>query len=184
MEKLTKTNETQVVKTPSMKVKWVYYSNESGERKFTDLIITTKPSVAIIIRHERRIALLKKFSPSTGEWYIELPTGTINRPEKEEEEGAKIAIAKTGLLIREVETLIKGPSLLDSDKANTNYGSVIVNMYGKEQIKSDIIWIEESKVIERVYAQLLKGEYFDKVLRLYMSGHSLYSLMAYIMSKK
>ena len=50
-----------------------------------------------------------------------------------------------------------------------------------EQIDSEILWMDEKEVFARVKAQMFKGEPFMDDL--FMSGHSLYALMAYMMSK-
>lgn len=84
---------------------------------------------------------------------------------------------------------MKGPSLLDPSKSDENYGVAVAEVYGQrdqcldemEQIDSEILWMDEKDVFARLRAQMFKGEPFMDDL--FMSGHSMYALMAYMMSK-
>lgn len=188
MEKLIKTNEEQVFKTPRMEGVKVSYSDEQGNYVLTHTIIKSNPSVGIIVRKEGQIALIKQFRSSTGENYIEIPAGVINDGESETEAAIRETLEETGLIVNNVYSLVKGPSLLDPSKSNENYGVAVADVSGKgermldetEKIDSEIIWMNEKEVFERLKAQMYKGEYFKD--NLFMSGHSLYAIMAYMLA--
>ena len=190
MKILTKNKEERVFKTPRMEGVKVSYNDEQGNNVLTHVIIKSNPSVAVIVRSkDGKIALIRQFRSTTGEYYIEIPAGIINDGESEVEAAIRETHEETGLLVENAFVLVKGPSLLDPSKSNENYGVAVAEVYGQEkqsldemeQIDSNIIWMEESQVFERIRAQLFKGEKFGEDL--FMSGHSLYSLMAYMLSK-
>lgn len=189
MKKLTKANEERVFKTPRMEGVKVTYNDECGNHVLTHTVIRSKPSVAIIVRNEGKIAFIRQFRSTTGQYYFEIPAGLIENGETEVDAAIRETREETGLLVKEVNLLVKGPSLLDPSKSDENYGVAVANVYGKkgqcldaaEQIDSEIYWMDESEVFERVQAQLFKGEKFSEDL--FISGHSLYALMAYMMSK-
>jgi len=167
----------------------VTYSDEVGNPVLTHTIILSNPSVAIIVRKNGRIAFIRQFRSTTGQEYIEIPAGVLNDGETELEAAIRETREETGLLANGAFVLVKGPSLLDPSKSNENYGVVIAEVYGQksqildemEQIDSKIMWLEESEVFTRLKEQLFKGEPFFEGL--FLSGHSLYALMAYMMSK-
>lgn len=189
MKKLTKTNEERVFKTPRMEGVKVSYADAQGNHVLTHTIIKSNPSVAIVVRKNGQIALIQQFRSTTGQNYIEIPAGVINDGESEEVAAIRETREETGLLVNGVYSLVKGPSLLDPSKSDENYGVAVAEVYGQksqvldemEQIDSDIIWMDEKDVFARVKAQMFKGEPF--INDLFMSGHSLYALMAYMMSK-
>lgn len=189
MKKLTKVNEERIFKTPRMEGVKVSYNDENGNNVLTHTIIRSKPSVAIIVRNEGKIALIRQFRSTTGQCYFEIPAGIIEDGETEVDAAIRETREETGFLVKEVKLLVKGPSLLDPSKSDENYGVAVANVYGKkgqcldqaEQIDSEIYWMEESEVFERVRAQLFNGEKFREDL--FMSGHSLYALMAFMMSQ-
>lgn len=189
MKKLTKTNEERVFKTPRMEGMKVSYADEQGNHVLTHTIIKSNPSVAIIVRKNDQIALIQQFRSTTGQNYIEIPAGIINDGESEEAAAIRETREETGLLVKDVYSLVKGPSLLDPSKSDENYGVAVAEVYGQktqaldemEQIDSEILWMDEEEVFARVKAQLFEGEKFMNDL--FMSGHSLYALMAYMMSK-
>lgn len=189
MKKLTKTSEERVFKTPRMEGVKVTYEDEVGNCVLTHTIIRSRPSVAIIVRNEGKIALIRQFRSTTGQNYIEIPAGIINDGESEEMAAVRETREETGLLAKGAYSLVKGPSLLDPSKSDENYGVVVAEVYGQkdqcldamEQIDEEIIWMEEREVFERLRRQLFEGSYFMEDV--YMSGHSLYALMAYMMSK-
>lgn len=188
MKKLIKTAEERVFKTPRMEGVKVSYSDEQGNHVLTHTIIKSNPSIAIIVRKEGKIALIKQFRSSTGENYIEIPAGIINDGESEAEAAVRETLEETGLIVNNVDVLVKGPSLLDPSKSNENYGVAVADVCGKgermldetEEIDDEIIWMNEEEVFERVRAQIYKGEFFKD--NLFMTGHSLYALMAYMLA--
>ena len=189
MKKLVKTNEERVFKTPRMEGVKVSYADDQGNHVLTHTIIKSKPSVAIVVRKNGQIALIQQFRSTTGRNYIEIPAGVINDGESEEAAAIRETREETGLLVKDAYSLVKGPSLLDPSKSNENYGVAVADVYGKnaqcldemEVIDSSILWMDEEEVFARVRAQLFKGTPF--IGNLYMSGHSMYALMAYMMSK-
>ena len=189
MKKLKLTGEETLFKTPRMKAVKVTYSDEDGNCVLTHTIIRSNPSVAIIVRKNGQIALIKQFRSTTGQNYIEIPAGVINDGESESEAAVRETREETGLLVKGAYSLVKGPSLLDPSKSDENYGVAVAEVYGQkaqcldemEQIDSEILWMDEKEVFARVRAQMFKGEPFMDDL--FMSGHSLYALMAYMMSK-
>ena len=50
-----------------------------------------------------------------------------------------------------------------------------------EKINDTIIWLREELVLKKLCKQLFEGERFYS--NLFLSGHSLYALMAYMLSK-
>lgn len=189
MHKLTKTNQERVFETQRMKGVKVTYSDETGEPVLTHTIIVSNPSVAIIIRKDNKIAFIQQFRSTTGETYIELPAGVIDNGESEIEAAIRESEEETGILVKNVHSLVKGPSLLDPSKSNENYGVVIADFDGckernldeAEQIDSNILYLEETEVFTRLKNQLYEGTpFYDN---LFMSGHSLYALMAYMLTK-
>ncbi len=189
MKKLTLTNEEEVTKTPRMKVCKVSYADENGYHVLTHMIVRSNPSVAIIVRKEGQIALIKQFRSTTGKEYIEIPAGIINDGENAVQAAIRETREETGLLVKGVHILVKGPSLLDPSKSDEDYGVAVADVYGEkkqcldefEQIDSKIIWIQEKEAFERLRNQMFEGKTFMDDL--FMSGHSLYALMAYMMSK-
>ena len=189
MKKLTKVNEEQVFKTPRMEGVKVTYSDEMGNHVLTHTIVKSKPSVAVVVRKDNKIAFIRQFRSTTGEYYIEIPAGIIEDNETEAEAAMREVREETGLLVRGGWVLVKGPSLLDPSKSDENYGVAVMDAYGQkgrcldemEQIYSEIIWMDEAEVFSKLKAQLFEGKpFYDE---LFMSGHSMYALMAYMMSK-
>lgn len=182
-------NEEKIFKTPRMEGVKVTYCNDDGKAVLAHTIIRSRPSIAIIVCRGKEIALIRQFRSTTGQYYLEIPAGCINEGESEKEAAIRETREETGLLIRNVEILVKGPSLLDPSKSDENYGVAVAETYEQksqildemEQIDSDIIWMEENVLFSRIRAQMFKGE---KIMDdLFMSGHSLYALMAYMLSK-
>lgn len=184
-----KTNEEQVFKTNRMEGVKVSYADKQGNTVLTHTIIRSRPSVAIIVRHEGCIAFIKQFRSTTGEFYIELPAGLIEEGETEKMAAVRETEEETGIVVSNVKVLVKGPSLLDPSKSDENYGVVVADMIGKkkrhldemEKINDTIIWLREELVLKKLCKQLFEGERFYS--NLFLSGHSLYALMAYIISK-
>lgn len=50
-----------------------------------------------------------------------------------------------------------------------------------EQISNQIIWLEEEVIFQKLREQLFEGKVFYEDM--FLSGHSLYALMAYKMRK-
>ena len=189
MKELTKTHEERVFKTPRMEGVKVTYSDDDGI-EFTHTIIKSKPSVATIVRSSGTIAFILQFRSTTGKYYIELPAGIIEDGETEVGAAIRETREETGILVKNAYPLVKGPSLLDPSKSDENFGVVVADLDSRkeqeldenEQISSAIIWMTEGEVYRRVYSQLFDGEPFYNTL--YLSGHSLYALMAYKLSHR
>lgn len=186
MKKLTLTNEERVFKTPRMEGVKVSYADENGTHVLTHTIIKSRPSIAIIVRNENNeIALIKQFRSTTGEYYIEIPAGILNDGETEEDAARRETREETGLLVKDVQVFVHGPLLLDPSKSNENYGAAVATVCGKkrqalddqEVIESEIIWMPEDEVYTRLWRQMFEGETF--LDGLFMSGHSVCTLMAY-----
>lgn len=189
MHKLTKTNEEGVFETQRMKGVKVTYSDEKGNQVLTHTVIYSKPSIGTIIRKDGKIAFIQQFRSTTGKTYIEIPSGLIEHNESEIEAAIRESREETGLLIKNVCLLVKGPSLLDISKSNQNFGVAIGDFEGytqqkldqTEEIDSKILWLEESKVFTYLKKQLYEGETFYN--NYFMSGFSVYALMAYMLAK-
>jgi 8-oxo-dGTP pyrophosphatase MutT (NUDIX family) len=180
-----KVRQEQVFKTPRMEGLKVSYVDEQGNPVLTHTIIHSKPSVAVIIRNEGKIAFIRQFRSTTGKYYIELPAGLIEEGETEEMAAIRETEEETGVVVGNVKVLVKGPSLLDPSKSDENYGVIVADMIGNkkrhldemEKIDDQIIWLEEDFVFKKLCEQLFEGKAFYEDL--FLSGHSLYALMAY-----
>lgn len=191
MKNWTLTNEERVFKTPRMEGVKATYIADDGE-SFTHTIIKSQPSVAIIVRREDgKIAFIKQMRSTTGKYYMEIPAGLKNVDEDSILEAAKREVREeTGFLTKNVEILVNGPSLLDPSKSNEDFGVAIATAASKksrcldenEQIDEEIIWIGEDEVFERLRHQMTNGEPFFEGL--YLSGHTIYALLAYQFLKK
>lgn len=189
MKNLTKYKETLVFEDPRKRCVDISYADENGNHVLTHTIFRSKPSVAVIVYKKGKIALIRQFRTTTGQCYIEIPAGGINDGESEVEAAIRETREETGLIVENAIILVKGPSLLDPSKSDENYGVAVANVIDQkeqsldenEQIDSEIIWMDESDVFKRVRAQLFEGKAFYEDH--FMSGHSLYALMAYMMSR-
>mgnify|MGYP004660180795 CR=1 FL=1 len=176
-------------KTPRMEGQKVQYADENGCVVLTHTIIHSNPSVAVIVRHEGKIAFIKQFRSTTGEFYLELPAGLLEEGETEKMAATRESEEEAGLVIGNVEVLVKGPSLLDPSKSDENYGVVVADMISNKKrhldemeiISNHIIWLEEDFVFKKLREQLFDGKKFYEDM--FLSGHSLYALMAYKMRK-
>lgn len=185
MDNYKKVRQEQVFKTPRMEGLKVSYVDEQGNPVLTHTIIHSKPSVAVIIRNEGKIAFIRQFRSTTGKYYIELPAGLIEEGETEEMAAIRETEEETGVVVGNVKVLVKGPSLLDPSKSDENYGVIVADMIGNkkrhldemEKIDDQIIWLEEDFVFKKLCEQLFEGKAFYEDL--FLSGHSLYALMAY-----
>ena len=164
--------------------------------KFTDGTITathttihSKASVAVIVKKDDRIALIKQFRSTTGQKYYELPAGLIEDNETEVEAAIRETKEETGLNVSSCQVIVKGPSLLDPSKSDENFGVVIAEAesIGRrkldevEGIDSTILWMKEDEVFERLDQQQFEGKPFFN--NTYMSGHSTYALLSYNRAK-
>lgn len=189
MKTLQKTTEEHIFETIRMKGVKVSYSDEMGNPVLTHTIIRSNPSVGVIVRKDNCIAFIRQFRSTTGKNYIEIPAGIINDGESEEAAAVREVCEETGLLVKNTYVLVKGPSLLDPSKSDENFGVAVADAYNKktqslddmEQIDSEVIWMNEEEVFARIKAQMFLGEPF--IDDIYMSGHSLYAIMAYMLSK-
>lgn len=185
MDNYKKVSQKKVFKTPRMEGLKVSYVDEQGNPVLTHTIIHSKPSVAVIIRNEGKIAFIRQFRSTTGKYYIELPAGLIEEGETEEMAAIRETEEETGVVVGNVKVLVKGPSLLDPSKSDENYGVIVADMIGNkkrhldemEKIDDQIIWLEEDFVFKKLCEQLFEGKAFYEDL--FLSGHSLYALMAY-----
>ena len=185
MDNYKKVSQEQVFKTPRMEGLKVSYVDEQGNPVLTHTIIHSKPSIAVIIRNEGKIAFISQFRSTTGKYYIELPAGLIEEGETEETAAIRETEEETGVVVGDVKVLVKGPSLLDPSKSDENYGVIVADMIGNkkrhldemEKIDDQIIWLEEDFVFKKLCEQLFEGKAFYEDL--FLSGHSLYALMAY-----
>lgn len=185
MDNYKKVSQEQVFKTPRMEGLKVSYVDEQGNPVLTHTIIHSKPSIAVIIRNEGKIAFISQFRSTTGKYYIELPAGLIEEGETEEMAAIRETEEETGVVVGDVKVLVKGPSLLDPSKSDENYGVIVADMIGNkkrhldemEKIDDQIIWLEEDFVFKKLCEQLFEGKAFYEDL--FLSGHSLYALMAY-----
>ena len=191
MKKWTLTNEEMVFTNPRMEGVKATYVADDGE-SFTHTIIKSQPSVAIIVRRDDgKIAFIKQMRSTTGKYYMEIPAGLKNADEDSILEAAKREVREeTGFLTKNVEILVKGPSLLDPSKSNEDFGVAIAMAASKksrcldenEHIEEEIIWIDEDEVFERLRHQMANGEPFFEGL--YLSGHTMYALLTYQFLKK
>lgn len=189
MDNYKKVSQEQIFKTPRMEGQKVQYADENGCVVLTHTIIHSKPSVAVIIRNEGKIAFIRQFRSTTGKYYIELPAGLLEEGETEKMAATRESEEEAGLVIGNVEVLVKGPSLLDPSKSDENYGVVVADMISNKKrhldemeiISNHIIWLEEDFVFKKLCEQLFEGKVFYEDM--FLSGHSLYALMAYKMRK-
>lgn len=185
MDNYKKVSQEQVFKTPRMEGLKVSYVDEQGNPVLTHTIIHSKPSIAVIVKNNGKIAFIKQFRSTTGQWYIEVPAGLIEDGENKENAAIREAEEETGLIVEKVKVLVKGPSILDPSKSDEDFGVAVAEMVGKrkrhldetEQISNQIIWLEEEVIFQKLCEQLFEGKAFYEDL--FLSGHSLYALMAY-----
>ena len=191
MKDWTLKKEERVFKTPRMEGVKATYVAEDGE-SFTHTIIKSQPSVAVIVRSEdRKIAFIKQFRSTTGKCYMEIPAGLLNFDEESILEAAKREVREeTGFLTKDIEILVKGPSLLDPSKSNEDFGVAVATPCSQksrcldeiEHIDDEIIWIDEDEVFSRLQNQMAIGEPFFEGL--YLSGHTMYALLSYKFLKR
>ena len=190
MKKFTLTEETPVVETKRMRVVRVKYVEGDGGVELKHMIVRSKPSIAVIVRKEGKIALIRQFRSTTGEYYYEIPAGVIEDGETAEQAAIREVREETGLLVSSVDVFVKGPSLLDPSKSDENYGVALADAFGEknqaldadEQIDADVLWVPEETLLACVREQMFAGERLFG--ELYMSGHSLYALTAYMVRKQ
>ena len=185
MDNYKKVSQEQVFKTPRMEGLKVSYVDEQGNPVLTHTIIHSKPSIAVIVKNNGKIAFIKQFRSTTGQWYIQVPAGLIEDGENKENAAIREAEEETGLIVEKVKVLVKGPSILDPSKSDEDFGVAVAEMVGKRQrhldetehISNQIIWLEEEVIFQKLCEQLFEGKAFYEDL--FLSGHSLYALMAY-----
>ena len=187
MKKYDIVKEEQVFKTGRMEGVKRTLQAEDGDT-FTHTIIKSQPSVAVIIRDGKgNIAFIRQLRSTTNQYYWELPAGVMepyeclmyNAAKREAEE-------ETGLLIKDVEILIKGPSFLDPSKSDEDFGVAVATAYGQvernldedEKIDKEVFWMSEEEVFARIRNQMENGVHFYEGM--YMTGHSIYALLSYL----
>ena len=189
LKKLHKTSEESVFKTPRMEGVKVSYADEQGKTVLTHTVIRSNPSVAVIAKNDGKIPFIIQFRSTMGKYFIELPAGLLNDGETEEMAATRETREETGLLVRNVSVLVKGPAILDPSKSDENYGVATAEVYSKksqcldemEQINSELIWLDEDDVFRRVMEQNYEGKHFYEDFDL--SGHSLFALLSYMLPK-
>lgn len=198
LEELTKVLDEQVFEAghrpgddPRFTCWKVGFDNDAGQRKITHTVIKSKPSVAVIIKKGQQIALIRQFRSTSGQWHIEIPAGLVEvyKGETVLEAAIREAREESGLLVKDVHMLVKGPSLLDPSKSDEDYGVAVATAYGHknqcldamEQIDSKVFWMNEDEVFSRLVSQHYEGKPFMDDL--FMSGHSVYALLSYMLRK-
>ena len=181
----TITQEELVAKTPRMEiVKRTLAASPTDQ--FTHTIVKSEPSIATIIRKDNQIAFICQLRSTTNQYYIEIPAGLRNPGEENMIDVAKREVREeTGYLVKDVELLVKGPSLLDPSKSNEDFGVAVATVCGQksrclddnERIDSQIIWLDEEEVFVRLREQMKDGKPFYDGL--FLSGHTIYALLAY-----
>ena len=186
MEKYKLINEEERFHTPRMAAVKVSYQSEDGQTTINHTIIRSRPSVAVIILNDDNdVALIKQFRTTTGKWYWEIPAGLLEKGESLLEAARREVTEEAGLETKEVRQVSFGPNLLDPSKSDEDYGVAVAHLYGltsrhldeQEVIEKDIVWMPLEEVYERLKGQMKKGEPFKDDM--YMSGHSVYALLAY-----
>jgi len=182
--------EERVFKTPRMEAKKRTLKSDDGDC-FTHTIIHSEPSVATIVRFQGRIALIRQLRSTTNQYYWEIPAGLKNEDHACMcDAAAREVREETGIIVRDLEMLVHGPSLLDPSKSDEDFGVAIGTMEGRterkldenEKIDKDVIWMGEKEIFERLKNQMQTGEPFYQGL--HMSGHSVYALLAYEFLRK
>lgn len=186
MKEYSVTNEERIFSTSRMECVNRTLTSEDGDA-FTHTIIKSRPSVVTIIRNDDgQIALIRQLRSTTNKQYWELPGGLKDTKERFMcEVAVRETREETGILIKNVQLLVQGPSLLDCGKSNEDYGVALATAYGKgerrldknEHIAKDILWMSEEEVFMRLQWQMESGAYFYDGL--HMSGHSVYALLSY-----
>lgn len=183
-------NEERVFKTPRMEgIKRTLRAADGDE--FTHTIIKSQPSVAIIVRKDGKIAFIRQLRSTTNQYYIEIPAGLLNEGEDSILDAAKREVREeTGLIAKNVKILVQGPSLLDPSKSDEDFGVAIADVCGhkkqildeNERIDSELIWLPEDEVFSRLRQQMNEGKPFYDGL--FLSGHTMYALLAYSFLRK
>lgn len=178
-------SEERVFWTPRMEgVRRTLLADDGDQLIHT--IIKSQPSIATIVQHEGKIVFVREFRSTTNQYYVQIPAGL----KKEEEDSildtaAREVLEETGLIAKDVKLLVHGPSLLDPSKSDEDFGVATCSVCGKEKqildeterIDSELIWLPEDEVFTRLRAQISEGvPFYDG---LYLSGHTLYALLAY-----
>lgn len=187
MKKYTLVHEEELLKTPQFKVVQTYHQTNDGIIRH--IFVKSKPSVAtIVLSDSNEIALIKKFRATTGKWYIELPADFIEPNETLLDGAIRIVKKETGLDITDVYQLNYGSNSLDQFESNENYVVAIGHTIEKntqlseeeamqETVNEDIIWMPIEEAFKRLYWQM--NENLPFMDNLYMSGHSVYSILVY-----
>lgn len=185
MKNYSLVHEEERFHTPRLAAVKVSYTSEDGEQ-ITHTIIRSRPSVAVIVFNENdEIALIRQFRTTTGEWYYELPAGLLEDGEYLLEAAKREVSEETGLMVKGLHSVSLGPNLLDPSKSDEDFGVAVGFVSGQterhldeqEVIEKEIIWMPRSEVFSRLKQQMKNGSPFKDDL--FMSGHSMYALLAY-----
>lgn len=180
---INKIAEKRIFITPRMECLSKTFDMKS--KVFIHTVIHSHPSVAVIVRNEvGEIAIIKQFRTTTEQWYWELLAGIIEDKESQIQAAIRESLEETGIVVKDVEVLIKGPSILDPSKSDEDFGvaTAVVesqencNLDENEIIESNVVWMNEGELYERLRHQMLNNGHFYEGL--YMSGHSAYALLS------
>lgn len=185
MKNYTLVHEEECFRTPRLSAVKVTYASEDGEQ-INHTIIRSRPSVAIIVFNENdEIALIRQFRTTTGKWYYELPAGLIEDGESLLQAAEREVTEETGLVVEGLRSVSFGPNLLDPSKSDEDFGVAVGHVAGhierhldeQEVIEKEITWMPRHDVFFRLKQQMAYGKPFNDGL--FMSGHSVYALLAY-----
>lgn len=190
MKNYSLVHEEERFHTPRLAAVKVAYISEDGEQ-INHTIIRSRPSVAIIVFNENdEIALIRQFRTTTGKWYYELPAGLLEDGEYLLEAAEREVSEETGLMVKGLHSVSLGPNLLDPSKSDEDFGVAVGFVSGQterhldeqEVIEKEIIWMPRSEIFSRLKQQMMNGTPFKDDL--FMSGHSVYALLAYKFTKE
>lgn len=183
MKKYNIVMEESVFKTPRMEAVKRTLRSEDSSSEFTDTIIKSEPSIATIIRNEYgKIAFKRMLCSPVNQFFIEIPVGVKCPCEESMWTVAFRHVRQLGFFVENVRILVNGPSLLDPSMSDKDFGVAEAEVCAqKSRCCLDenkwLIWIDEADVFVRLHEQIAEGKPFYDGL--YLSGHTMYALLAY-----